>query len=268
MHTLPNAVAAQHPAVQKASDEALIWAGIADDWTKSEHFHIWGDVPGNERSVVYLYDPASELERRTRYWQYDCAGHDLADLARFSAGLAQAEADAWLEDRAHIATKAYEDRRFLLGDRILHWAVPWLEMVRQWHPDRSELASATVAALLDMGERHRPAPALTGTEGLVVPGFDGYGPIDSGEPLAIHVQSIWSGMVLSARQLSDVRHADLAVRRVDEAWLESAAFRGSMRSAYLTASDVWDRFAAEFPGSAQLWKDLAHRAQRTADLLA
>ena len=266
MHTLPKT--ATHPAATKAAEEAQLWATIAADWMGSEHFHIWGDVPGNERSVVHLYDPANELQRRAKYWQYDCAGHDLADVALFSAGLAQAEADAWLDDRAHVATKAYEDRRFLLGDRIMHWAVPWLEMIRIWHPDRSERAAATQKALLGIGEVHRPAPALTGTEGLVVPGFDGYGPLESDESLPDAMLSVLSGMVISVRQLSDLRYADLSVRRIEESWMSDAGFRKALRSQFLTAGARWDQLAAEFPGSAQLWMDLAHRASRTAGMIA
>ena len=265
MHTLPKT--ATHPAAQKASDEAQVWASIAADWAESEHFHVWGDVPGNERSVVHLYDPANELQRRAKYWRYDCAGHDLADLALFSAGLAQAEADAWLDDRAHVATKAYEDRRFLLGDRILHWAVPWLEMISRWHPDRSERASKTQRVLLEIGETHRPAPAFTGTEGLVVPGFDGYGPLDSGEPMTTAILSVWSGIVISVNQLSDLRHADLSTRRIEEAWMSDAGFRKALRTQYSAGAHRWDQLAAQYPGSAQLWMDLAHRAMRTASLI-
>ena len=75
-----------------------------------------------------------------------------------------------------------------MADRILPWAVPWLDAV-----DIAE-AGSSHALLLELGDRHRPAPALVEGEGLALPGEDGYGPVEFG-PTAKRLASLWGGLV-------------------------------------------------------------------------
>lgn len=264
MHIAPEVAGAA--AAHSAESEATTWLGIARSWAAADHPEVWGDVPGDEASVVGFYDPTEDLHRRMRTWSYEPAALDLADLARFASGLAQAEAEAWRADKPHIATQAYEERRFLMGDRILHWSVPWLAMVGRWYPTEADLAHETRRRLLELGDVHRPAPALSGTEGLVVPGFDGFGPIDAGVSLPRLARSVWSGLVLSTPQLSEIRHARLAERRIESRWLGEPATRRLLAAAFRAGSQQWDSLAADHPGSAQLWRDLSLRAYRTAAL--
>lgn len=266
MHTAPELTSAA--AAHSAHSEASTWLEIARAWSARDHPAVWCDVPGAEASVVGLYDPRDDLLGRMKAWGYPSEALDLADLARFAAGLAQAEAEAWTDDRAHVATQAYADRRFLLGDRILHWAVPWLEMVSRWYPESADQAHESRRQLLELGDRHRPAPAMSGTEGLVVPGFDGLGPLDSGVTLAELMLSVWSGVVLSIPQLSEMRHTRLIQRVVEPQWLHDTKISGHLGSAYRDAARGWDRLTTDHPGSSQLWRDLGHRARQTAARLS
>lgn len=253
-------------AARTAESEANIWLEIARSWIADDHGEVWDDLPGDERSVVGLYDPTEDLGRRMQAWGYPSGALDLADLARFASGLARAESEAWLADEPHIATRAYADRRFLLGDRILHWSVPWLAMVGRWHAAEADLADETRRRLLELGDLHRPAPTLSGTEGLVVPGYDGFGPLEAGVGLPHLALSVWSGHVLSISQLSEIRHATLIERRVDARWLSEPETRQLFAAAYRDASHDWEVLAAKHSGSAQLWRDLSLRARRTAGL--
>jgi hypothetical protein len=121
--------------------------------------------------------------------------------------------------------------------------------------------------LLDLAERHRPAPALSGTEGLVVPGFDGYGPLDVGAPFEDTMLSVWSGAVLLTGYLSDIFHKPLTDRLLPEAWDTHPGALQALEANYNSAATRWDELALARPGSAQLWRDLANRARRTAGKL-
>ncbi len=176
-----------------------------------------------EREVVVYFDPAPDLERRARAWKYELPAFGLSDLAVLGAALAQAEADAWYHDEGHIATRALEDRRFLLGDRLLHWAVPWLA------EQGTDSALEAMATLLMLGEEHRPSPLLSGIEGIFAPGEDSYGPVGR-RPL----DSIWCG-----------------------AWIPKGA---DPLQHLAVARERWNHFVAAYPGSARLWNDLAARA--------
>ncbi len=208
-------------AADAARAEAEVWAGLAGA----------GLPEVTEADVVRFHDPGADLERRARLWGYPLGAGDLADLCRFGAALALAEADAWDADEPHIATRAYEDRRFLLGDRIVHWAVPCLDAAG---------AATARDALLDLGDRLRPAPRLTGREGSVPPGHDEYGPLAPEVPLDEMLGSLWSGLVDGG---------------ADPRRYEEAAAR-------------WERLAEERPGTAALWHALAGRAASTAARLA
>ncbi len=204
-------------AAEAARAEAATWSRLAG----------LGLPPATEAEVVRFYDPGPDLDRRAGAWGHRLPGHHFAELARFAAALATAEAEAWQRDEPHVATRAYEDRRFLVGDRIVHWVMPWLD---------AEGAIAARDLLLELGDLHRPAPA--GGEGAAPPGEDAFGPLAVEAPLADRVRSLWSGIVLGAR---------LATPEL-----------------YEQASARWRSLAAAHPGTAGLWRDLAARAAGTA----
>ncbi|MDH3308495.1 MAG: hypothetical protein OEO77_13390 [Acidimicrobiia bacterium] len=237
---------------------------ISADWTRQRHPALWSDLPATEAGVVGFFDPSADLQKRMLSWGYPPGALDLADLARFAAGLAQAEATAWQDRRFHVATRAYAERRFLVGDRVLHWAVPWLEAVGRCHPDRRELARTSTVELLSIADDLRPAPALSGSEGLVVPGFDGFGPLEPDVPIRDFVLSLWSGSLLLTADISRIRHSNLADRAIDRSWFADRSTRAGLVSHYLAATRRWDLLATEYPGTAQMWRDLSHRAAATA----
>ncbi len=207
-------------AAAAARAEAEVWAGL-----------VGAGLPeATEADVVRFHDPGPDLDRRAAAWGHGFAGYQLAALARFAAALALAEADAWDADEPHVATRAYEDRRFLLGDRIAHWAVPWLDAIG---------AAGERDALLALGDRLRPAPLLTSTEGIVPPGHDEYGPLPDDVPLDDLLGSVWSGLVQLGRPLPDPARYDGAAAR-------------------------WEGLATAHPGTAALWAALAGRAAATA----
>ena len=183
-------------------------------------------------------------------WSYSPGNLSLSDLALFAAGLAKAEADAWELDNEHIATQAYAARRFLLGDRVLHWAIPWLRAVEDFEPIK---ALASQLTLLAFGELHRPAPLLADGEGITAPGEDSYGPVESDGVLTERLLSLWSGQVLGGARRSQVEQGDLPADLADS---------------YHAAELHWQRMADSYPGSARLWRDLGVRAKRTAKELA
>ena len=256
-------------AAVSARAEAVLWADLTQEWAPARHPALWDDLPATEAAVVRYYQPDDDLERRARYWGYEFGERDLADLCRLGAALAKAEAEAWERDEPHIATRAYADRRFLLGDRLLHWAVPWLEAAGRCHPPERPAAEPTRLALLELGDRLRPAPVLTeGTEGLFAPGEDSYGPLEPPAPLADFMLSIWSGRVVMRATLDSLGATDLATRSVPTNWLTDPDIRLLLSVMYEVAAPCWRRIADEHPGSARLWLDLADRATATSLLLA
>jgi hypothetical protein len=235
-------------AAAAARAEASQWATVAE-WSPRP----WQDVAPTEAAVVGYYDPAADLERRAAAWGHRLVRPDLVSLARFGAGLAMAEADAWHAEDAVVATRAYAERRFLLGDRVLHWAVPWLDAVGRCYPQWRNEAHARRDLLLDLGDRHRPAPDLGLS--LTAPGEDAFGPrtVDGGDLL----RSLWSGAVLL-----DATVASLG------GTLSGDSVRRDLATLYEVAAVRWKALAETRPGSAVLWRDLGRRAQRTADDLA
>ncbi len=196
--------------------------------------------------MVVFHDPGPELARRAARWGHTLGGVRLADLATFASGLALAEAEAWDAGAPDLATRAHEARRFLLADRVIHWAVPWLDSIGTYHPSERQAAVAERDLLLALGDTHRVAPAIPGREGLHLPGEDSFGPTEVREPLATWVTSLWSGMVHDEPFDSPRRLA----------------------SEYAAAAASWSAVAALHPGSAELWTDLAQRAIVTAECLA
>jgi hypothetical protein len=255
-------------AAGSASAEAVLWADLTQEWAPARHPALWDDLPPTEAAVVRYYQPDDDLEHRARYWGYQFGEGDLADLCRLGAALARAEAEAWERDEPHIATRAYADRRFLLGDRLLHWAVPWLEAAGRCHPSERAVAEPARLTLLELGDRLRPAPVLTeGTEGLFPPGEDSYGPTEPPAPLLDFLLSVWSGRVVMKATLDSLGGAQLQNRAVPDDWIADRDMRALLRVTYEVAAPRWSRVAREHPGSARLWLDLAERASRTAQLL-
>lgn len=265
MHTKPDTVSR---AAEAAAEEAKIWIDLSNQWQADAHFHVWDDVPGSELAVIGLYDPAKDLGRRMVGWSYPVGELDFSDIARFASGLAQAESDAWANDQPHVATRAYAERRFLIGDRILHWAIPWLDAVARNHRDRTDQAQAAITQLLDIGDRMRPAPALSGSEGLVVPGFDGYGPLVPGAPGHEYLLSLWSGSVLTKTDLSSARNCHVDRRLIEPTWMSHRETMAGLSQHFDQAGHRWESVAVAHPGTAQLWLDLSSRARNTALLLA
>jgi hypothetical protein len=208
------------PAADAARAEADRWAEVVSAL----------EVVPTEAAVTGV-DPGAELARRGDRWSYRFTTGDLAEVCLFAAGLAVAEADAWDDDDPIIATRAHEDRRFVAGDRVVWWAVPWA----------LEANPEVVEKLLELGESLRVAPALVGTEGLVVPGHDTLGPIEPDRPLDEWLATVLSGVVLNGRPPT----VDI----------------------YRRAQTNWNEMATHWPGTAQNWIDLAARAARSAALL-
>lgn len=125
-------------------------------------------LPTARELLVTGYDPSSDLDRRGRWWGYRFPSDLLSDAVAFGVALAAAEVDAWSAEDPVVATRAFEDRRFLFSDRLVHWVVPLTFVTAGAATLRKEM--------LDLGDRLRPAPLLTGDEGLHPPGEDSYGP--------------------------------------------------------------------------------------------
>lgn len=208
--------------------------------------------PGPTEFEVTGFDPMFDLARRGRRWSWSPVG-DLGGLARFAAALAQAEADAWAEGDGIVATTAYEDRRFLLTDRIAAWAIPWADVAGRCHPDVREPCHRVRDLLLDLGDRFRIAPLLTGSEGLFPPGEDSFGPIARWTPDDLMV--LLSGTVVFDATARSLGAADRH--------LLSEAPREDVRSLFGNAAGRWRTMARNHPGSARLWVDLAARAELT-----
>lgn len=229
-----------------AHSEAVEWSRIADAATSLVGIH----PSPTEAEVVRFFNPHEDLQRRAGRWQHELPDHELGSIALFAGGLALAEAAAWDGDQPDVAARAFTDRRHLVADRLIHWAVPWLVAVGQARPDLAIDSSFACRSLLDIGDKLRVAPGLGGHEGLVPPGEDLYGPIDSGRPLADLVRSVWSGAVLidpgSLHDGSSRRPRDVAAEH------------------YREAARTWSGLAETHVGSAGLWRDLASRATRTA----
>lgn len=153
-------------------------AGAAEDlaaWTDLLRLGESAFPDGREVDVTG-FDPEQDLRRRGRRWGHELPSTRLPDVVAFGVALAGVEFAAWGDDDPVVATRAYEDRRFLFGDRLVHWVVPMA--LASVIPAAADLC----AAMLRLGDRLRVAPDLTGTEGLHPPGEDSFGPFAT--PLA------------------------------------------------------------------------------------
>ncbi len=216
-------------AAEVARAESAQWAFIAD---LAVVVTQGDDVVPTELTTTG-FDPSHDLDRRTESWAHSLPDHTLASLSRFAAGLATAEADAWDDEDPSVATRALSDRRFLLGDRIVHWAIPWLISLGVAEPASGPETLAVVERLLDLGDRHRPAPALTRSEGLFPPGCDSIGEI----PSSLDVTTFANG------------------------WLFADPRSEVGPEPFTAAARLWTELATAHPGTAQLWQDMATRAE-------
>jgi hypothetical protein len=248
----------------RVAEEARAWSELAGVVAPVER--DIEDPAATERDVTG-HDPSSDLVRRASRWGFVFGSYGLGDLVGFVAGLASAEAEAWAEDRPHHATRAYEDRRFLVGDRLIHWAVPWLDAAGRCYLEYRWPAHEGRDRLLELGDRLRIAPALTGREGLVPPGEDAFGPLTDEHPLHRTLPTLASGLVIFPSTLASLRGTPVVGREVPRSWLEEPAFRSDLAAVYEVAVGRWSSMANDHPGSARLWLDLAERAARTASLL-
>ncbi len=97
--------------------------------------------------------------------------------------------------------------------------------------------------LLELGDRLRSAPALGGTEGTVPPGHDSFGPLELAEELG----TVRTGLILL-----------LPSRKCPPEVLPQL---------HEEAASRWRGLAWQNEGTAQLWTDLAARADATAERL-
>jgi hypothetical protein len=255
-------------AIAAARAEARQWSEIASHWAGYSDGSSWNDVVPREADVVRFFDPVEDLTERARSWNHELSAFDLADLARFAAGLAVAEADAWRDDQPHIATRAFSDRRFLVGDRLVHWVVPWLDTVARCHPPLREVADEDRDVVLAIADFHRPAPDLAaGREGLYPPGHDSFGPIEPQGSPADHVSSIWSGTVVMRATMVSMTGAPRSAPGVTPDDLENPETKEYLALLYTVRAARWRNLAEAHPGAAALWLDLAQRAAATSQML-
>lgn len=213
--------------------------------------------PGASERDVTGFDPEADLRRRAGRWSHDLVDSGLGEVSRFAAGLAAVEADAWEGDDPVVATAAFEDRRFLFSDRVVHWAVPWADVAGRCHPEMREVAHELRDTLLVMGDELRPAPLLTGDEGLHPPGEDSFGPIPGDRSLRV----LGCGTVLFEATVTSLG------ARGEPAWavLENPtpSLRRDLATHFEAVAARWRTMSDEHPGTARLWRDLARRAERT-----
>jgi hypothetical protein len=222
--------------VTRASESA---AREADEWIElADHLDAVVELgaPAATERTLTGFDPTDDLARRTRRWSHALLDQSARALSAYAAGLARAESAAWIRDDPVVATQALSDRRFLFGDRMVHWIVPWLLPHVLGEAAVSKTADSIVNRMLVLGDKHRPAPALTGTEGLFPPGHDSIGPL----PDSVDPSSLLSGWVMVDGATNDIGRV------------------------YEEASLTWAKLAAGHPGTARLWLDMASRAETSS----
>lgn len=243
-------------ASERAASEAEGWDRLTR-WGALKVPDLYADRPACEREVVIFFDPSQDLARRAETVGAQLSG-DLDGLARLGSLLAVSEAEAWQGDVPDAAMRAFHDRRNLVGDRILHWAVPWLDAVGRCYPIYRVDAHADRDWLLELAEEMRILPDFAHGEGLTLPGEDSYGPAEVEVPWTKWIRSIWSGrLVLDAT----LRSMGCDPDRIDPGVANDLAILFEVSSAR------WAALAASYAGSAGLWSDLAARAERTAKML-
>lgn len=212
-------------ASEAAASESVGWRRLTS-WTRSER------IGATEAEVVGYFDPSEDLRRRVSKMGMELAGTQLGNLAALASDLAAKEAEAWASDVPDEAMRNYHERRNLFGDRIVHWAVPWLDAVGRVPSAFAAAATVDRDWLLELGDELRVAPAFGSGEGLDLPDHDPYGPISAGIG---DTDSLWCGAV--------VLDGEDAVQVLQ------------------SALSLWRRTAVDHPGTAALWKALAVRAE-------
>ncbi|NNC75786.1 MAG: hypothetical protein HKN93_09790, partial [Acidimicrobiia bacterium] len=231
-----------------ARAEATHWAVIADNWTRDSWPSIYSDLAPVEAEVIGFFDPGEDVRERAERWQYPLENGDIGDLARFAAALCMAEASAWRDDEPHIATQAFEQRRFLVGDRMAHWAVPWLDMAGRCYPSSRNPAHGARDAILTIGNHHRPAPVLLDRrEGIDLPGHDSFGPVERDRPLEDWLGSLWSGMVILRPTLEGIMGEPRASRHLEPG--ELSKIGRELGILYEVPAARWRRMATRYPGT-------------------
>ena len=242
-------------ASERSLVEARGWAGLAKRWCRGEAGVLWDDRPPTEKDVIRYFDPVEDLTEKARRSSYQLEDPSLPSLAGFAGGLAESEGRHWRDGDADLATRAYETRRFLIGDRIIHWAVPWLDVVGRCYPEFREDAHGDRDFLLELTDEMRVEPLLPGREGLVVEGEDTFGRTELVDDLSQWLRSLWSGHLMLEATWTSLRHSG-----------SGPAFE-ELALLYEAAASRWRGVAERHPGSAQIWADLAARAERTVGLL-
>jgi len=243
-------------ASERSFTEARRWSGLAKRWARDETPTFWDDRPPTEKAVIRYFDPVEDLATKAERSGHELEDSSLPSLARFAADLAESEGHHWANGDADLATRAYEARRFLVGDRIIHWAVPWLDAVGRCYPDLREDAHADRDLLLEIADEMRVAPVIPGQEGLVLDGEDAFGRIELVDDLRRWLSSLWSGHLTLQATWESLRSEG------GEPALDDLALL------YEAATSRWRGVAGKHPGSAQIWLDLSARARRTSNLLA
>lgn len=243
-------------ATERSHAEARYWSGIAKRWARQEAPAIWEDRPPTEKAVIRYFDPVEDLAGKARRSGYRLEDATLPSLALFAAELAESEGHHWANGDADLATRSYEARRFLVGDRIIHWAVPWLDAVGRCYHDFREDAHADRDVVLEIADEMRVEPVVPGQEGLVLEGEDVFGRTEPMDQTEGWLASLWSGHLML-----DATWASLRSEGHEPA-------SEALSLLYEAAASRWRGVAGRHAGSAQIWLDLSTRASRTADLLS
>ena len=218
-------------------DEVGAWQDIV-----SRIFAVSGDGGPSEVTIVEFFDARADLDRRARKWGFTITSGSAGEVASLAGGLAVAEHEARTRGDADIALRAFTERRNLVGDRLVHWVVPWLTAASSGPGDVADLAARDLLAVADY---LRPAPAGSGGEGLHPPGEDAFGPIEDELPPDQMGRSLWSGLA---------------------GGVESRLGAGDVER-FEAAAERWHNLADAHAGTAALWVDLEARARRTAIFL-
>ena len=252
-------------ASEAAAAEARFWDSLAV-WTGADFPEVFADTPPTEAAVVRFYDPADDLVRRSEKAGLGFADDSLAGLAGAAAVLARREADAWASDVPDRAMRAYHDRRHLVSDRIVHWAVPWLAAIGRCYPDLRDIAQPHLEGILSIGEEMRLAPGFGAGEGLHLPGEDALGPMDLDVPLRDFLASMWSGLVFTAATVRSMGLGD-GGRVLPSGAFDDAGIVSELAMLYEISAARWRGFAERHPGTSALWDAMSARAVRTSHRL-
>lgn len=252
-------------ASESAASEAEFWDGLSV-WTEEGFPEVFADLPPTEVAVVRFHDPAEDLERRGERLGLPLASGSLADLAGAAAELARRESAAWAANVPDRAMRAYEERRHLFGDRIVHWAIPWLAAIGRCYPERRPVTQPHLDGLLSIGDEMRVAPSFGVGEGLHLPGEDALGPIETDADLPEFMASLWSGLVMTAATIRSMGLGETG-RVIAAEPLQDASVVAEFSLLYDVSAARWSGYAQRQPGTAALWEAMSARATRTAGVL-